>query len=108
MWSGGEVARRNWDFADQILVDRINVELELCRNRNDWAAICDSSLDELENRLVVLCSCLFSHQVDLVLKNDNVAELHNFDGCKMLRSLRLWAGFVSGDQEECGVHDGGA
>jgi len=108
VWSGSEVARRNRDLRDQIFVDRINVELELRGDWNDRAAVCDSSLDELENRVVVLRGCLLSHQIDLVLKNDNVAELHDLYGRKMLGSLRLRASFVTGNEEECGVHDGGA
>jgi len=108
VWSGSEVARRYWDFRDKVLVNRIDVELELCRDRNDRATIRDSSLDELQNRIVMLRSCFLSHQVDLVLKNDNVAELHNLNGRKMLGSLRLRAGFVTGDKEKSGVHDGGA
>ena len=108
VWSGSEVARRDWDLCDQVFVDRINVELELCRDWNDGATICNRSLDELEDRVVMLRSCLLPHQVDLVLKNDNVAELHNLNGCKMLGSLRLRASFVTGDEEKGGVHDGGA
>lgn len=55
---------------------------------------------------MLLCGSL-THQVDLVLENDDVVELHDLDSGKMLGGLRLGAGFVSGDEEEGGVHDGG-
>jgi hypothetical protein len=35
-------------------------------------------------------------------------ELHDLDGCKMLASLRLRASFISGDEEQRGLHDGGS
>lgn len=34
-------------------------------------------------------------------------ELHDLDGGEVLRGLGLGAGFVGGDEEESGVHDGG-
>lgn len=41
------------------------------------------------------------------LQDDDVLELHDFDGRQVLRGLRLRAAFVTGDEEEGGVHDGG-
>ena len=56
----------------------------------------------------MLLGAFFSHQIDFVLQDDDVVELHDLDGCEMLGRLRLWAGFVAGYEEEGGVHDGGA
>ena len=58
--------------------------------------------------LLMLKRLRFLDQIHLVLQNDDVLQLHDFDGCQVLGSLRLWAGFVSGDEEKSGVHDGGA
>lgn len=51
---------------------------------------------------------IFPHQIDLVLEDDDVVELHDFDGCKMLTRLRLWAGFVSGNEKQGSIHDSGS
>ena len=51
---------------------------------------------------------LLSHEIDLVLEDDDVVELHDLDGGEMFRGLRLRAVFVAGDEEKGCVHDGGA
>jgi len=40
------------------------------------------------------------------LEDEDVFELHDFDGGKMFRSLRLGTRLVRGDEEEGGVHHG--
>jgi hypothetical protein len=47
-------------------------------------------------------------QVDLILEDDEMLELHDLDCCQVLRRLRLWARLVRGDEKERGVHDRGA
>ena len=47
-------------------------------------------------------------QVDLVLQDDDVLQLHDLDGGQVLARLRLRARLVAGDEEEGGVHDGSA
>lgn len=103
----GEIADGDRNVRNQVFVDSINVVLKLCRDGNDRRAIGDGTTDELQNRLVMLQGTILSHQVHLVLQNDNVAELHDFDGGQVLRSLRLRASFVSGNKEKGSVHDGG-
>jgi len=44
-----EVAYRDRDLADEVLVDGIDIELELSGNGNDGRAIGDCSSDELQN-----------------------------------------------------------
>lgn len=105
---GGEISWGNGDLGDKVLVDGVNVELQLGTDRDDGAAVGDGTADELQDGLVVLAGGLLAHQVDLVLENDDVVQLHNLNGGQMFRGLGLRAGFVSGNEEEGGVHDGGA
>lgn len=56
----------------------------------------------------MLLSSLLSHQVHLVLQNDDLVQLHNFDGSQVLGGLGLGAGFVSCYKKEGGVHDRGS
>ena len=102
-----KVSNGDRDFRDQALANGIDVVLQLGGDRNDRGILSDSASDELENGLVVLQGIVLPHQVDLVLQNDDVVELHNLNSSQVLRSLRLGAGFVSGNQEKGSVHDGG-
>ncbi|KAI6772529.1 hypothetical protein HG530_003487 [Fusarium avenaceum] len=102
-----EISGRDGDGVDNGLVDGIDVELELSRDGDDGGFASNCSSDKLEDRLVVLLSSIFPHKIDLVLENNDLVELHDLDGSQMLRGLRLRAGFVTGDEEEGGVHDGG-
>ena len=56
---------------------------------------------------MMLQSLLLLDKVDFVLKDDDVFELHDLDGGKMLRCLRLRARLVPCNQQKCGVHDSG-
>lgn len=107
VWVILEVAHRDRDLRNKHLVDSVDVELKLGGDRDDGGVVGDRAADELLYRLVVRGCGLFSHQVDLVLENDDVAELHDLDGCKMLGGLRLRAGFVACNEEERGIHDCG-
>lgn len=49
---------------------------------------------------------ILDHQVNFVLQNDNVLELHNVHGNKMLTSLWLGVGLITRNEEESCVHDG--
>lgn len=65
------------------------------------------TLDERGDALLVLKRLRLLDEIDLVLENDDVFELHDLDGGKMLRCLRLRARLVPCNQQKCGVHDGG-
>ena len=106
MWLRSKVSYWNGDLANEVLVDSINVELELGGDGNDGLAIGNGSSDELQDRLVMRRSAVFPHQIDLVLEDDDVVQLHDLDGSKMFTGLRLRARFVSSDQKQCSVHDG--
>lgn len=108
MRGGGEISRGDGNLGDEVLVDSVDVELQLGGDGDDGAAIGDGTTNKLQDRLVVLASGLLAHEVDLVLENDDVVQLHDLNGGQMLRGLGLRAGFVSGNKEEGGVHDSGA
>jgi hypothetical protein len=42
-------------------------------------------------------SSILSNEVDFVLENDDVFQLHDFDGSQMFGGLGLGAGFVRSD-----------
>lgn len=106
--SSREVSWGNGDLGDEVLVDGVNVELQLGTDGDDGAAVGNSTTDELQDGLVMLTSGLLAHKIDLVLEDDDVVQLHDLNGGQMLRGLGLRAGFVSGNKEKGGVHDGGA
>jgi hypothetical protein len=64
-----------------------------------------STLYECGNAFLVLEGLRLFDQVDLVLEDDEVLELHDLHGRQVLRRLRLWACFVRGDEEKRGIHD---
>lgn len=103
-----EVTEGNRNSTD-VIDHNINVVLHLCRNRNDGSLLSDGASDELLDIFVLsLCGTWLTHnQINLVLYNDDMLQLHDLDGSQMLRGLWLGAGLVSGDQEQSGVHDGG-
>ena len=56
---------------------------------------------------MVLQCLLLLDQVDLVLEDDDVFELHDLDGGQVFASLRLRARFIAGNEEKRSVHDCG-
>ena len=64
------------------------------------------TLDELGDSLLLLQSLGLSDEIDLVLQDQDIPQLHDLDGGQMFRRLRLRTGFVTGNEEEGGVHDG--
>lgn len=104
----GEVADGDGDLGDELLADGVDVELELGGDGDDGRAVGDGAADELEDGVVVGGGAVFPHQVDLVLQDDDVVELHDLDGGQVLAGLGLGARLVAGNQQQGGVHDGGA
>jgi hypothetical protein len=45
------------------------------------------------------------HQVDFILQNNDVLQLHNLDSSKMFTRLRLRTRFIPGNQEKRGIHN---
>lgn len=54
------------------------------------------TFDKVHNLGVLLFGLRLLHQVNFVLENDDVLQLHNLNGCQVLRGLRLRARFVAG------------
>lgn len=102
-----EISGGNRDGVDNGLVDSINVELELSGDGDDGRLSGNGTTNELEDRLVVLLGSLFPHQINLVLQDDDLVELHNLNGSQMLRGLGLGARFVASNQQQRSVHDCG-
>ena len=65
------------------------------------------TLDELGNSLLLLQSFGFPDEIDLVLQDQDIPQLHDFNGGQMFRRLGLGTRFVSGYEQKSGVHDGG-
>lgn len=104
----GEVADGDGDLGDELLADGVDVELELGGDGDDGRAVGDGAADELEDGVVVGGGAVLAHEVDLVLQDDDVVELHDLDGGQVLAGLRLGTRLVAGDEQQGGVHDGGA
>ena len=49
-----------------------------------------------------------TYEIDLVLEDEDVLELHDLDGGQVLRRLGLRARLVAGDEQQSGVHHRGS
>lgn len=103
---GDKVSHRNWNSA-QIVYNYIDVEAKLGGDGEDWSSLSNSTVDELlDIRLLFDASvCIFDDNINFILQNNDLVEVHDLDGSKMLTSLRLGAWLVTSDEEEGGVHD---
>lgn len=63
------------------------------------------TLDKPQNALILFLRLCLANQINLVLEDDQVLQLHDFNRRKMFTGLRLRAAFVAGDEQEGGVHD---
>ena len=61
---------------------------------------------ESRNFLLMFQSLGLLDEVDLILENDDVFELHDLDSGKMFRCLRLGARLISSNQQQGSVHNG--
>src|SRR5690606_12210918 len=104
--SGGKVSDGEGNALDNLLIDGANIVLELRGNGDDGAAVGHGTTDELDDELVVLHVRSLLHQIHLFLQNDDVLQLHDFNGGQMFGGLRLRARFVSGNEKQSCVHDG--
>jgi hypothetical protein len=102
-----EIANRDRNLVNDVLDERVNVVPQLRRDGNDRSAVGYGALDELGDLLVVFVGLVLTNEVDFVLEDEDVLELHDLDRGQVLGGLGLRAGLVGGDEEEGGVHDGG-
>lgn len=55
--------------------------------------------------LLDACVLVLDDNVNLVLQDDDLVEVHDLDGSEMLRRLRLRAGLVTSNEQQRRVHD---
>jgi len=48
---------------------------------------------------------ILNNDVNFVLKDNNLVQIHDLDCCQMLRSLRLRARLIASNKKKCRVHD---
>ena len=55
--------------------------------------------------LLDACVLILDDNINLVLQDDDLVEVHDLDGSEMLRRLRLRAGLVASNKQQRRVHD---
>ena len=65
----------------------------------------NSDLDEFLDCFMLIHRRTFLDKINLVLKNDDMLETHDFNCSKVLRCLGLWAAFICCYQKQCSIHD---
>lgn len=79
-----EVAHGHRDVVGDVLGRHVDVVPELRRDGYDRRAVGDGALDERLDVLMLLQRRRLLHQVDLVLQDDDVLQLHDLDGGEVL------------------------
>ena len=64
------------------------------RDGNDEGGLCEGPVDKRLDLPELFLGLSLCRQVDLVLQDQDVLQLHNLDGGQMLRRLGLWARLV--------------
>eukprot|EP00982_Pelagococcus_subviridis_P009373 30919-Pelagococcus_subviridis.AAC.7 len=105
---GREVALRHRDLLADVLAHDVDVVLELRGDGDDGRAVRDGALDEFTDGVVLVRRRVLLHQVDLVLKDDDVLQPHDLHRGEVLRRLRLRARLVPRDEQQRAVHHRGA
>ena len=95
-------------LVQSISFDSVDVEFELGGDGDDGAVVRHGAADEFFDRVEVGGGRFFAHEVNFVLQDDDVLEFHDLNGREMFGCLWLWAGFITGDEQQCSVHDRGA
>mmetsp|Transcript_52746 Transcript_52746/g.109051 ORF Transcript_52746/g.109051 Transcript_52746/m.109051 type:complete len:205 (-) Transcript_52746:522-1136(-) len=90
-----KVPRWNRHLRAQVFTNHIQVVLQDGTDGNDWRTVCCRSRHKLLDLFVPGFGLLLLGQLDLVLKDDDVLQPHDFHCCKMFGSLGLWARLVS-------------
>ena len=94
MWALHWIVTWNWDLGGDVLAQHLDVVLELGRDGNDGGGLCDGPVDKRLDLSELFLGLSLCRQVDLVLEDQDVLQLHNLDGGQMLGSLWLGAGLV--------------
>ena len=102
------VANGNGNSLHDVLANDVDIVFQLRRDRNDGRLLRHRAGNEVADRVELDHRLLLLYQIQLVLEDDQVLELHDLHGRKVLARLGLRAGLVAGDQKESRIHDGGA
>ena len=70
-----------WDLFHDVFADRINIVLELSRDGNHRCSFCNGALNEGCDSLMLVGCYALADQVNLVLQDDDVLQLHDFHSC---------------------------
>lgn len=73
-----------WETGENIVLLKRKVEEQVAAPARPTL-----TLDEGEDLLILLFGLTLLHQVNLVLQDEDVLQLHDLDGSQMLRCLRL-------------------
>lgn len=94
-WLRRKVSQRDRDLLGDVLAEHLDVVLELRGDGHDGRSLGDRALHELGDLLVLLLRLTLFHQIDLVLQDQDVLQLHDLDGREMFARLRLWTALVT-------------
>ena len=77
-----KISKWNGDSA-QIVNHNIYVEFKLCGNWNNGSIICYGASNKFSDVFMLFLSSsrILSYDIDLVLQNNNVLQLHDFNSC---------------------------
>jgi hypothetical protein len=96
-----KVSERNGNAA-QVVHDSLDVVAQLSRNRDNGGSFCDSALDKFLNIVLLLDAGVgvVNDDVDFVLQNYDLVQVHDLNSCQVLTGLRLRTGLVSSDEKQ--------
>ena len=93
----------------KVVDNHINIVAFLRRNRNNRCSLGNSVLDKLLDILLLPNTLLLisNNDVDFVLQDYDLVEVHDLNSCQVLTGLRLRTRLVASHEEQRTVHDGG-
>ena len=99
LWWGHKVSHWQWDPAE-VVDNGLDVVAHLRRDWEDWSSLSHGTVDELLDVLLLLDAAvdILDNDVDFVLNNDNLVEVHDLYGSEMLTCLGLRTWLISSDK----------
>ena len=77
-----------------MFTDQVDIISKLGTDRDDGCRISTGSLDETSDLIILSGSFPFLHQIDLILQDNDILQLHDLDSSQVLQSLWLWAWLI--------------
>jgi hypothetical protein len=101
-----EVTLRNWDSA-KVINYKIYVESLLRGDWDNWRTFSDCAGNKLLDVFVLLDTFLLiaNDNVDFVLQDYDLIEVHNLDSGKMFTCLILRTRLISSNKKKSAIHD---